>query len=107
MLMINWFTNNWSLQVIRFSSNGFAFYSDASWYSKLEGTLWLSYISQLLKAAVDVAVALEVQCRPVMVHCTDGWDRTPQLTSLAELLIDPYYRTIEVSACINIISCYR
>jgi hypothetical protein len=23
----------------------------------------------------------------------DGWDRTSQLTSLAELLLDPYYRS--------------
>lgn len=31
----------------------------------------------------------------VVVHCSDGWDRTPQVTSLAMLLCDPYYRTIE------------
>ncbi len=30
-----------------------------------------------------------------MVHCSDGWDRTTQLSSLAQLLIDPFYRTIE------------
>ncbi|VDK23140.1 unnamed protein product [Taenia asiatica] len=64
------------------------------WLTTLERSLWLSYISQLLKSAVDIAVALDVQGFPVMVHCTDGWDRTPQLTSLAELLLDPYYRTI-------------
>lgn len=32
---------------------------------------------------------------PVLVHCSDGWDRTSQLASLAQLLVDPYYRTIE------------
>lgn len=37
-----------------------------------------------------------VEGRPVLVHCTDGWDRTPQITALAEILLDPYYRTIEV-----------
>jgi hypothetical protein len=31
----------------------------------------------------------------VLVHCSDGWDRTPQITSLAQLLLDPHYRTIE------------
>ena len=31
----------------------------------------------------------------VLIHCSDGWDRTAQLTSLAQLLLDPYYRTIE------------
>ncbi|KAL5110043.1 Myotubularin-related protein 3 [Taenia crassiceps] len=67
---------------------------DSSWLTTLERSLWLSYISQLLKSAVDIAVALDIQGFPVMVHCTDGWDRTPQLTSLAELLLDPYYRTI-------------
>mmetsp|Transcript_1862 Transcript_1862/g.5441 ORF Transcript_1862/g.5441 Transcript_1862/m.5441 type:complete len:185 (-) Transcript_1862:455-1009(-) len=30
-----------------------------------------------------------------MVHCSDGWDRTPQLCGLAQLLVDPYYRTAE------------
>ena len=30
----------------------------------------------------------------VVVHCSDGWDRTAQLTSLAMLMLDGYYRTI-------------
>ena len=30
-----------------------------------------------------------------LVHCSDGWDRTTQLTSLVQLLMDPYYRTIK------------
>lgn len=29
-----------------------------------------------------------------MVHCSDGWDRTAQLSALAMLLLDPYYRTM-------------
>lgn len=31
----------------------------------------------------------------VLVHCSDGWDRTPQICSTVELLLDPYYRTLE------------
>uniref|UniRef100_A0A5K3EYZ4 Myotubularin phosphatase domain-containing protein n=1 Tax=Mesocestoides corti TaxID=53468 RepID=A0A5K3EYZ4_MESCO len=68
---------------------------DSNWYSALERTMWLTYISQLLKAACEVVAGLDVKGRPVMVHCTDGWDRTPQLTSLAQILLDPYYRTIQ------------
>ena len=30
-----------------------------------------------------------------MVHCSDGWDRTSQLCALSQILLDPFYRTIE------------
>ncbi|CAH8621421.1 unnamed protein product [Dicrocoelium dendriticum] len=73
----------------------YAMETDANWFSTLEKTCWLNYISQLLKSSLDIAVAMESVGRPVMVHCTDGWDRTAQLSSLAQLLADPYYRTIE------------
>lgn len=29
-----------------------------------------------------------------LVHCSHGWDRTAQLVALAQMLLDPYYRTI-------------
>ncbi|KAK6036262.1 hypothetical protein COOONC_26233, partial [Cooperia oncophora] len=29
-----------------------------------------------------------------VVHCSDGWDRTAQTVSLAQLILDPFYRTI-------------
>ena len=31
----------------------------------------------------------------MLVHCSDGWDRTAQLCALAQFVLDPYYRTIE------------
>jgi len=61
----------------------------------LENTRWLHNISGLLHAANTVAVTIELEMQPVLVHCSDGWDRTPQIVSLAELMLDPYYRTIE------------
>ena len=30
----------------------------------------------------------------VLVHCSDGWDRTAQICSIAQLLLDPYFRTM-------------
>lgn len=38
--------------------------------------------------------ALYTEGVSVLVHCSDGWDRTAQTCSLASLLIDKYYRTI-------------
>lgn len=67
--------------------------NSAIWYSQLESSHWMEYISYLLSSGYRVAQLLEENQR-VIVHCSDGWDRTPQLCSVAQLLIDPYYRTI-------------
>lgn len=50
----------------------------------------------MLKAATLVCSAVEREGRPVLVHCSDGWDRTPQIVALAKIILDPYYRTLEV-----------
>ncbi|XP_064099234.1 myotubularin-related protein 4-like isoform X3 [Macrobrachium nipponense] len=66
-----------------------------NWLSTLENSRWLAHISGLLKAAVTVVQAVAKEARPVLVHCSDGWDRTPQITALSQLLMDPYYRTMQ------------
>ena len=30
-----------------------------------------------------------------LIHCSDGWDRTSQLTSLSQIMMDSEYRTIK------------
>ncbi|KAL4223513.1 Myotubularin-related protein 4 [Mactra antiquata] len=67
----------------------------ASWLSGLENTKWLHNLAGLLKVATLVVTVNEKEGRPVLVHCSDGWDRTPQIISLAELMLDPFYRTTE------------
>jgi len=54
---------------------------------------WLSLLQRLLSAVVHVVDAVARHGVPVLVHCSDGWDRTPQLTAGAMLLVDPFYRT--------------
>ncbi|KAF5304213.1 hypothetical protein FQR65_LT08020 [Abscondita terminalis] len=66
----------------------------SNWFSLLDGTRWLQHMSGLMKAAVTLVNAVDRECRPVLVHCSDGWDRTPQIVALAELLLDPFYRTL-------------
>ncbi|CAG0889854.1 unnamed protein product [Cyprideis torosa] len=65
------------------------------WWQQLEASKWLHHISALLRAALVVVRAVHEEGRPVVVHCSDGWDRTTQIVSLAQILLDPYYRTME------------
>jgi hypothetical protein len=59
-----------------------------------EASEWIKLLSILLTGALRVATTL-AGGTSVLVHCSDGWDRTAQLTSLAQLLIDPYARTLD------------
>ncbi|XP_038603738.1 myotubularin-related protein 1 isoform X4 [Tachyglossus aculeatus] len=65
------------------------------WLYRVDGTHWLEYIRMLLAGAVRIADKIESGKTSVVVHCSDGWDRTSQLTSLAMLMLDGYYRTIK------------
>jgi len=65
-----------------------------SWLSELEGTRWLHYQSLLLTAANRMRSLVENGVC-VLVHCSDGWDRTAQLVCLALILVDQHYRTIQ------------
>src|SRR5699024_301122 len=67
----------------------------ASWFTQLDNTKWFHNLSDLLKAALVVVDTISIHERPVLVHCSDGWDRTPQIVALGQLMLDPYYRTID------------
>ena len=67
---------------------------DRGWYSALEGTRWLEHINLLMACTRKIVLSLQDGIS-VFTHCSDGWDRTSQLTSLPMLCLDPYYRTIE------------
>ena len=55
---------------------------------------WLQHVSCVLTAACKIAKELD-QGTSVLIHCSDGWDRTAQLSSLVQILLDPYFRTLE------------
>ncbi|XP_029004011.1 myotubularin-related protein 6 [Betta splendens] len=61
----------------------------------LECSGWLRHIKAIVDAAISLAKAVTVEGASVLVHCSDGWDRTAQVCSLGALLMDPYYRTIK------------
>ena len=86
---------------------------DARWLSNLEATGWLNHVKMILAGAVKIAdkvtfcflnvirdntmhfLQVENHKTSVVVHCSDGWDRTPQLTALAMMLLDSHYRTLK------------
>lgn len=65
--------------------------NQTAWYSAL--TAWMSHIYTVLRGAVKVAATVHALEASAVVHCSDGWDRTPQIVSLAQLILDDYYRT--------------
>ena len=62
--------------------------------TKFEDTKWLEYISSLLLGSITVSNYL-MKGVNVLVHCSDGWDRTSQICSLVQIILDPFFRTIE------------
>ncbi|XP_039530886.1 myotubularin-related protein 7-like isoform X2 [Pimephales promelas] len=67
--------------------------SDFLW--GLENSGWLKHIKAVLDAGVFIAKAVAEEGVSVLVHCSDGWDRTAQACSVASVLLDSYYRTIK------------
>ncbi|RKF63743.1 Phosphoinositide 3-phosphatase [Erysiphe neolycopersici] len=55
---------------------------------------WLKHITNLLEGSALIALQVGVKNSNVLIHCSDGWDRTSQLSALSQILLDPYYRTI-------------
>ena len=73
---------------------------DLQWPSLVEDTKWLSSIRFILAASWETAFWIHVHRLPVLLHCSHGWDRTSQVAVLAQLLLDPYYRTCKGFACL-------
>jgi hypothetical protein len=70
------------------------FLDNKNYFSQLEQTTWFNFIYQIIKTSVEIASSLK-SGNSILIHCSDGWDRSPQLTAMSQILIDPYYRTIE------------
>ncbi|KAM4622152.1 myotubularin-related protein 7a [Polymixia lowei] len=61
----------------------------------VESSGWLKHIKAVLDAGIFIAKAVAQEAVSVLVHCSDGWDRTAQVCSVACVLLDPYYRTLQ------------
>jgi len=118
-LSVRWQCVALSLVLTRFS---WIIWAESDWYTQLDNTKWLHTISTVLSGGIQIAELLE-RGSPVLTHCSDGyvmhslrslslslslsllikpltrilvsrWDRTSQIVSIAQLILDPYYRTL-------------
>ncbi|CAO3580891.1 unnamed protein product [Absidia cylindrospora] len=60
----------------------------------LQRSNWLTHIGTLVEGTLAIVKNIHVYNSHVLVHCSDGWDRTAQLVSTSQLCLDPYYRTL-------------
>ncbi|KAM4695211.1 myotubularin-related protein 9 [Discoglossus pictus] len=64
------------------------------WLSKLEASNWLTHIKEILTTACLAAQCIDREGASVLVHGSEGMDSTLQVTSLAQIILDPKCRTI-------------
>lgn len=68
---------------------------DGAFHKDVASAGWLEHCGRVIKTAVDIAEKIHFERCSILVHCSDGWDRTPQMVGTAQILLDPYYRTME------------
>lgn len=56
---------------------------------------WLKHINGILEGSHLIARQVGIYHSNVLIHCSDGWDRTSQLSALSQIMLDPYYRTLD------------
>ncbi|KAJ3568152.1 hypothetical protein NPX13_g6520 [Xylaria arbuscula] len=56
---------------------------------------WLKHIRGVLDGSALIARQVGINHSHVLIHCSDGWDRTSQLSAISQLMLDPFYRTID------------
>ena len=67
----------------------------ALWIEIEEGCAWLDHLRAILEGTRKIVEAMTTGNSHVLVHCSDGWDRTSQLISLSQICLFPEYRTRE------------
>ncbi|XP_064480386.1 myotubularin-related protein 13-like isoform X2 [Ornithodoros turicata] len=66
---------------------------EVSFYKMVEGSEWLNQLQCILQLSGAVVDLMDVQGSSVLLCLEDGWDFTCQVSSVAQLCLDPFYRT--------------
>ena len=63
-------------------------------FSNIEKSQWYNSIVILIESSFKIYNSI-INGHNVLVHCSDGWDRTTQLCSMSQILLEKRYRTID------------
>lgn len=58
------------------------------------GAKWYDMVLHTIKASGKVAHSLLMEYN-TLIKCHDGRERSPLISALAQLILNPYYRTLE------------
>lgn len=64
------------------------------WQTRLETCNWLTHIKDIMNCSCVVAQCIDHEGASVLVHGSEGLDSTLQVTSLAQIILDPDCRTV-------------
>ena len=65
----------------------------------MESGNWYDSIIILIKGSFQICDTIKSN-NTVLIHCSDGWDRTTQLCCISQLILDKRYRTIDGFICL-------
>ena len=68
-------------------------------FSNITNSGWYEAIIILLKSSFQIYNSILKKCN-ILIHCSDGWDRTSQLCATSQILLDKYYRTLDGFICL-------
>jgi hypothetical protein len=69
-------------------------------YTNIVESEWYDVIIKILKSSFQIYNSIFVNNNNILIHCSDGWDRTSQLCALSQILLDKYYRTLDGFICL-------
>ncbi|CAG2109659.1 unnamed protein product, partial [Medioppia subpectinata] len=68
---------------------------EQSFLHQFESSEWLTQMHTIMQISGAIVDLIDIQGSSVMVCLEDGWDFVPQIVSVAQLCLDPYYRTFD------------
>lgn len=65
-----------------------------SWLKDIANSGWYDIMGAVLSCVCTVITEIHDHKCSALIHCSDGWDRTAQVSSLVMLCMDPHYRSL-------------